>query len=120
MFAIRGATTILKNTEDEIKKESIKLFNEILIQNGIDSKDVISLIISCTSDVTKAYPGKFIREHFNLPSLAIMHFNEMYVENGIKLCIRFLLLINDLDASIKYVYLNNASALRKDLLSDKS
>ncbi|MDF2883683.1 MAG: aroH [Clostridiaceae bacterium] len=118
IIALRGATTILKNTEYEIENNSIELFNEILEQNKIDGKDVKSLIISCTNDITKAYPGKFIREHFNLPDLAIMHFSEMYVENSIKLCIRFLLLIDGVNNSPKFVYLKNASTLRKDLLVD--
>lgn len=118
IIAIRGATTVTRNTEHDIEKETLKLFDEILKQNKIEIRDVKSLIISCTNDITKAYPGKFIREHFNLPDLAIMHFNEMYVENSLKLCIRFLLLMDGVKNSVKFVYLNNASSLRKDLLTD--
>lgn len=118
IIVIRGATTVAENTEYEIEKESIKLFQEILKQNKIQGSDVKSLIISCTNDITKAYPGKFVRQHFNLPNLAIMHFNEMCVENSLMLCIRFLLFMDGTENSTKFVYLNNASALRKDLLTD--
>ncbi|MCS4453935.1 chorismate mutase [Clostridium botulinum] len=50
--------------------------------------------MSCTNDIDKGYPGKYIRENFNLKNIAIMHFNEMYVEGSMPLCIRILILID--------------------------
>lgn len=117
MIAIRGATTIKRNTSEDIKEASIELMSGILNENNIQKDEIISIIISCTNDITKAYPGKFIREHFNLNKTAIMHFNEMQVENSLPLCIRILLLVKSLhNKKIKYIYLNNAKILRKDLI----
>lgn len=116
MIAIRGATTIVENTFEEIKKESINLINEIICENNLKQEDIISIFFSCTDDITKAYPGKFVREYFNLKNTAIMHFNEMKVEGCLSLCIRVLMLANKKDKeNIKYVYLNKAKNLRKDL-----
>lgn len=122
MIAIRGATTINENTSEEIKNASIELFEEILLQNNIEAENVMSIFFSCTKDITADYPGKYVREHYNLKSAAIMHFNEMYVENSLAMCIRILILIdNEIKGKteINYVYLKNAKNLRKDLHSQE-
>ena len=121
MQSIRGAITIEKNEVKYIKEASIKLFSEILIRNNINIEDILSIFISCTKDIDKDYPGKYIRENFNLKNVAIMHFNEMYVEDSMPLCIRILVLIDkknkDVENNIEYVYIGKAKTLRKDLFS---
>ncbi|AJD32822.1 MULTISPECIES: chorismate mutase [Clostridium] len=121
MQSIRGAITIEENEVKYIKEASIKLFSEILIRNNINIEDIISIFISCTKDIDKDYPGKYIREDFNLKNVAIMHFNEMYVEGSMPLCIRILILIDkknkNVEENIEYVYLGKAKTLRKDLFS---
>ncbi|MGO5067285.1 chorismate mutase [Clostridium sporogenes] len=121
MQSIRGAITIEKNEAQHIKKASIKLFSEILIKNSLNIDDIVSIFISCTNDIDKDYPGKYIRENFNLQNIAIMHFNEMYVEDSMPLCIRILVLIDkknkDVENNIEYVYIGKAKTLRKDLFS---
>lgn len=122
MIVLRGATTISENTEAEIENASIELFSEIIKLNNIDLDNILSIEISCTKDINKAYPGKFIREHFKLNHIAIMHFNEMEVDktlNGyIPLCIRFLIWADLRNTNNKFVYLKGAKKLRKDLLSE--
>ncbi len=121
MIALRGATTILENTEDEIKRHSIQLFKEIIRENNLDLQNILTLQFSCTKDITKAYPGKFIREYFNLKDAAIMHFNEMHVDGNeqvsIPLCIRILILAEGEISNKQFVYLNKAKNLRNDLLN---
>ncbi|MBU5482825.1 chorismate mutase [Clostridium sp. MSJ-11] len=117
MFSIRGATTIKENTVEEIKVSSLELFKEIIEKNDVKLEDIVSIFISCTKDVTKDYPGKFIREHYNLSNVAIMHFNEMEVENSLPLCVRFLILVNGNSDNINYVYLKEAKKLRTDLFN---
>lgn len=119
MIALRGATTIIENSKEEIEKSSIELFKELIKRNNIDLNKIITIEFSCTRDITKGYPGKFIREYFELKNVAIMHFNEMYVEEDVEvsipLCIRLLLLADIELESKEFVYLNNAKNLRKDL-----
>lgn len=118
MIAIRGATTINEDNIGEVRKAAIELFNEIIKENNIEKKDIISIIFSCTSDIKSSYPGKHIREHFGLNKVAIMHFNEMEVNNSLKKCIRIMLHVNiDYNKDIKYIYLNNAKILRQDLIN---
>lgn len=117
MKAIRGAITIDINHEENIKKASIKLFTEICEKNNLDKNNIISIIFSCTDDITAAYPGKFVREEFGLNKQAIMHFNEMRVisELYLPLCIRIMILYNGEIEELKHIYLEKASSLRKDL-----
>lgn len=122
MIALRGATTISKNTEADIKNASIELFSEIIKKNSIDLENIISIEISCTKDINKAYPGKFVREYFKLDHTAIMHFNEMEVDKSLKgfipFCIRLLILVDVNKDKKEFIYLNNAKKLRKDLLNE--
>lgn len=115
MYSIRGAISIDENSIEEIEKRSLQLFDAILKENNLNKADIISIIFSCTKDIDKAYPGKFIREKYNLNKVGIMHFNEMIVENSLNLCIRVLLLINGHNSNINYVYLEEAKKLRNDL-----
>lgn len=122
MIALRGATTVKKNSLVDIKDASIELFSQIIEKNNIELEKIISIEISCTKDITKAYPGKFVREFFKLDHVAIMHFNEMEVDENLKgfipLCIRFLILIDIDEDKKEFIYLNNARKLRMDLLNE--
>ena len=119
MIALRGATTIENDTKEEIEKEIIILFKEILDKNSLSKDKIISINVSCTNDITKDYPGKFIREYFDLKYSAIMHFNEMVVDKDtyLKKCIRVTVFYDDniKQNEVKHIYLNNAKNLRKDL-----
>ena len=116
MIAIRGATTIESDSKENIKECTIELFERIMETNNIKIDDIVMIIFSCTDDITKDYPGKFLREHFDIKNKAIMHFNEMKVENSLELCIRVSVLCEGSnDKEIKFIYLNKAKGLRKDL-----
>lgn len=119
MFVIRGATTVEENTSIEIERATLELFEQILNSNNIQLADIISVIFSCTSDVTKEYPGKFLRMKYSLNNIGIMHFNEMQVEESLKLCIRIMIFIdnNNVQYSAKHIYLGNSKKLRKDLIN---
>jgi len=118
VIAIRGATTISNNNSQEIKAASIELFEEILQTNNIDLNKIVSIFFSCTRDITADYPGKYVREHYNLNNVSVMHFNEMFVENSLPLCIRILVQVEgNKNPNTRYVYLKEAKNLRKDLLS---
>lgn len=115
MISIRGATTIEGNIDKEIEEKSIELFTEIVKINNLDVNKIHTIIFSCTEDIDKGYPGAYIRKHFNLNTVSIMHYNEMKVEGAIKLCIRVLILSNEEKSSVNFVYLHHAKNLRKDI-----
>ncbi|MEG0774807.1 chorismate mutase [Clostridium sp.] len=115
MISIRGATTLNANSLDEIRNKTIELISEIINTNQLNIDDINTMIFSCTEDITAAYPGAFVREYFEMNNISIMHFNEMKVENSIKLCVRVLILSNEEKSLVKFVYLHKAKELRKDL-----
>ncbi|MBU5590687.1 chorismate mutase [Clostridium sp. MSJ-4] len=119
MIAIRGAITIAKDDEELIKEATIELFQQIIETNNMNKENIISVFFSCTKDITKVYPGKYIREELGLNNVAIMHFNEMEVHSDkyMPLCIRTLVLYECLDGrdTFQSVYLREAKKLRPDL-----
>lgn len=116
MISIRGATTVNCNDSSDIKNKTIELVKEIIKINELDLSYINTMIFSCTEDITAAYPGAFVREYFKMDNVSIMHFNEMKVDNSLKLCIRVLILSNEHKDLTNFVYLHNARGLRKDLI----
>lgn len=115
MLTIRGAITLKENTVDEIEKNSIFLMEEIITKNNLELTKIKALLFSCTKDITKAYPGAFIRKKFELDKVSIMHFNEMEVENSLNMCMRVTVLSDEEEREVNFVYLNEAKNLRLDI-----
>ncbi|MBU3195403.1 chorismate mutase [Clostridium algidicarnis] len=120
MLAIRGATTIEDNEKKYIKESTIELIDTMIKKNNLTIDKIISIVFSCTKDITKDYPGKYLREALGLTTTAIMHFNEMEVEKEkyLPLCIRVLVLYDSPKAGVKDIYpiyLKGATNLRPDL-----
>lgn len=116
MIGIRGATTIERDTEENIEKAAVELMKEIIKRNNLDDKKIVSVIFSATDDVKSAYPGKFLRDTMGLRDLAILHFQEMNVSGSLRLCIRVLIHYDDCIIA-SHVYLHGAENLRPDLSS---
>lgn len=114
---IRGATTVRKNTKEDIVKETSTLLNEMLIANDVDSKDIASIIFTTTFDVTLEFPAVAAREILSLNTVPLLNMHEINNPDGLKMCIRVLIHWNTdkSQTDIKHVYLNNATNLRTDL-----
>lgn len=115
MIALRGATTINENTQEDIFDNTILLLDHIIRSNHLDKNRITSIFFSCTRDITAAYPAKAARM-MSLSDVALMCFQEMYVEESLEKCIRICLFYDgDLDKSqLKHIYLNKAASLRPD------
>lgn len=114
MIALRGATTIESDTPEAIKEAVLEMFDELVKRNHLKTEKIISILFTATKDVHSAYPGKFLRLHRGIAQPAILHFQEMEVDDSLQKCIRVLL--NYEENMIKEnVYLRGASALRPDL-----
>lgn len=114
MIALRGATTVEKDTSEEIEDAVLEMFDELMKRNHLNPDKIVSLLFTATSDLHSAYPGKFLRLSRGITQPAILHFQEMEVENSLQKCIR--VLINYDENIVKEnVYLRGASFLRPDL-----
>jgi len=114
MIALRGATTVEKDTPEEIQEAVLELFDELMKRNQLKLEKIVSILFTATKDVHSAYPGKFLRLDRGIIQPAILHFQEMQVDDSLKKCIR--ILINYDENIVKEnAYLRGASELRPDL-----
>ena len=114
---VRGATTTESNNIDEVRIAVIEMINEILSQNNIDIKDIVSVEFTMTKDLNCAYPAKFAREIKGFEYVPLMCYQELDIKNSMQKCIRSLILFNSEknQEEIKHIYLNRAKTLRPDL-----
>lgn len=114
--SIRGAVTIEHNTKENILYNTKLLLNEIIKQNDIYIDDIISIIFTATKDIDAAYPAVAARE-LEIIHAGLMCFQEMYVKDSLKMCIRILVNIetDKKQKEMKHIYLKDAKKLRPDL-----
>jgi chorismate mutase len=114
---VRGATTVTKNTRDEILSATAELLTTMLEANGIDTEDIASAWITTTSDVYAEFPAVAARRNLGWDHVPLMQSHEMAVPGMLPLCIRVLLHWNTDKGQhdIQHVYLGEAVRLRPDL-----
>lgn len=114
---VRGAITLDANTKEEIENATVELLNSIIKENKIDTKDIAFAIFTLTNDLNADFPAKYARTRCNFQDVPMMCYNELNVENSLKMCLRVLLNINTdkKQDEIKHIYLKGASVLREDL-----
>jgi chorismate mutase len=117
--AIRGATTVERDTPEQIRRATRELLETIVDRNGITSADVISAIFTVTHDLTSEFPAHAARElgWLDVPLLCTL---EIPVPGSLTRCIRVLLHVeSDVPRTgIRHVYLHDARTLRPDLVQE--
>lgn len=110
---IRGATTADENSAESIKNSTVELLRGMIEANSIEIDKISHVIFTTTKDLNAAFPAKFARTELRFTETAMMCFNELEVENSVKMCIRVLIVLNcDENFQPKFVYLKGASDLR--------
>jgi chorismate mutase len=114
--ALRGATTVDADTEEQITERVQTLVREMLDRNGIDKDDLISVIFTATEDVTALFPAAAARG-VGLGDVPLLCARELAVRDGTPHCIRALMHITTARSrdELRHVYLEGASGLRDDL-----
>jgi chorismate mutase len=114
--AVRGATTLDEDTAEQVTRRVQELVAAMLERNDIHTDDIVSVLLTATSDVHSMYPATAARA-LGLDDVALMGAQELDVEGGKPLCVRVLMHIeSDLDRhKIRHVYLRGARDLRDDL-----
>lgn len=119
---IRGATTVTKNEEAEILRETVILLREIVERNDVIAENISNVWITMTNDLDATFPARAIREIEGWEMVPLMCSTEIPVKGSLPMCIRLMVQINT-DKSqreIRHVYLNEAQKLRPDLSESKS
>jgi chorismate mutase len=116
MYAIRGAISVQKNTEEDISAAAKELMQSLMQANELEEDDLISIITTTTDDLNKVYPGRALRE-IGLNLTPILCMQEMKVENSSQKMIRLLVhAAGEKEKSqVKHQYLKKARKLRPDL-----
>ena len=116
---IRGATTVTRNDEEEILRETARLMEEIVRQNDVNPENIGCVWITMTHDLDAAFPARAIRAVEGWDLVPLMCATEIPVKGSLPMCIRLMIQINTEKSQqeIHHVYLNEAQRLRPDLAS---
>lgn len=116
LFGIRGATSVEKDSKEEIEKAVSELLKNIFEKNKIEVSKIASIIFSVTPDIKSYNPATAARKKFNLSTTPLMCLSEAVFDNSPEMIIRVLILYNA-DESFKanHVYLKRAQNLRPDI-----
>jgi chorismate mutase len=112
---VRGATTVPCNDADAILDATGELLKELIRQNGLNEREVASILFSCTPDLTAAFPARAART-LGWSQTPLLDCQQMAVVGALPLCIRVLIHWNTEvePEDIRHVYLRGAQALRPD------
>jgi len=114
--ALRGATTIDEDTSDQISERTQALMTAMLERNGIERKDLISVLFTATDDIHSMFPATAARG-IGLGDVPLICARELDIVGATPLCIRVMIHLNtDLRADqLHHIYLHGAKGLRDDL-----
>ena len=114
--ALRGATTVDADTEDQVNERVQALVTAMLERNGVEKDDLISVVFTATDDVQSMFPAAAARE-IGLGDVPLLCARELDVKGGTPLCIRVLMHLNTEKRrdELHHVYLEGARGLRDDL-----
>lgn len=114
---IRGATTVKKNSPEEIWSATQELVTKIIETNEISLENIGAIIFSSTKDLTAAFPATGLRKISDFQFIPLFGAQEIEVEKSLPMCIRVLILadVKKSLSEIRHIYLGEAKKLRPDL-----
>lgn len=117
---IRGATTILANTQEAIYDGTRRLITEIFKANHFQPDDVASVFLTMTPDLTADFPAKAVRSMEGWQWVPLMCATELGIDGAMERCIRVLLHVNTQlsQEQMRHVYLEEAVKLRPDVVQN--
>jgi chorismate mutase len=114
---IRGAITVEANTAEAIYGATRTLLMDMLQRNDIVPDAIVSVFLTCTTDLNAAFPGYACRQFPGFDRVPLLGAQEMDVPGGLPMCLRILMQVNTdktID-EIQHSYLGEAAKLRPDL-----
>jgi chorismate mutase len=114
--ALRGATTVDEDTEEQITERVQALVREMLDRNGVQHGDLISVIFTATDDLVSLFPAAAARG-VGLGDVPLLCARELNIRDGMPRCIRVLMHLTTerSPSELRHVYLEGARGLRDDL-----
>ena len=114
--AIRGATTIDRDVAEQVTERTQALVREIFAANELGADDIVSMIVTVTSDISAPFPATAARA-LGLGDVALLGAVEAEIVGAPPRCIRVLVHCYSprARADLRHVYLEGASRLREEL-----
>ena len=112
---IRGATTAIANTAEDILEATDELMRTVIALNELEPADVASVIFTTTPDLTATFPALAARD-IGWTEVPLMCAHEMAVPGSLQKCVRVMIHVNTIRtaAEIRHVYLKGARELRPE------
>lgn len=115
LYALRGATTVARDTSADISERTAELLGVVLDRNDVAIDDIVSLILSATPDLCADFPAVAARS-IGLSRTPLLCCQEIAVEGAVQRCVRVLLHVYlPTGSEVHHVYLHGARQLRLDL-----
>ncbi len=116
--ALRGATTCVSDTKEEISEVTKELIVEMLTRNNLVHDDVISVIFTTSPDLTATFPATASRD-VGFGDVPLMCASEIAVPGAKERCVRIMMHVyTTLEKNeLHHIYLRDAKSLRDDLPS---
>jgi chorismate mutase len=115
LYALRGATTVERDTSEDIAERTAELLSVVLDRNDVAIDDIVSVILSATQDLRADFPAVAARS-IGLSHTPLLCCQEIPVEGAVERCVRVLLHVYlPAGSDVHHVYLYGARQLRLDL-----
>jgi chorismate mutase len=115
LFALRGATSVVRNDSQDILDATSELMSTIMERNALRPENVVSCIFTATNDLNAEFPAVAARA-LGFDHVPLLCAREIPVPRSLPRVIRVLIhYYADEGHEARHVYLGEASALRADL-----
>jgi chorismate mutase len=113
---IRGATTVERNTREDILAATRELLEKMVEANEIKIENIACAIFTTTSDLNAEFPAVAARE-LGWSEVALLCGQEINVPGSLERCLRILILYNTEKRAdeIVHVYIKGAKELKSNL-----
>lgn len=112
--ALRGATTVDKDTPEQVTERTQALLARMLERNGVDHDDIISVLFTATDDIHSVFPATSARA-IGFGDVPLLCARELDINGAQPLCIRVMMHVETSRRELHHVYLEGARGLRDDL-----
>lgn len=116
LVALRGATTVEADEAAQVTERTQELLAELFRRNSVGHDDLVSVLFTCTDDITSEFPAVGARA-IGLGDVPLMCMRELGIRHGNPLTIR--VMVHCYSAiprpDLRHTYLHDARGLRDDL-----
>jgi chorismate mutase len=119
--AVRGATQLEADTREHMLVRVAEMVSDVMVSNGLDVDDFISVIFTATTDLVAEFPA-YAARRLGFGEVPLLCARELEIEGSMPRVVRMLAHVEtDLPRSeVTHCYLHGAASLRSDLTRVRS